>query len=353
MAFIKKRRGNTTYVYEAKYESIENGKQKYKWNLIGKLDANGNIIPSKKRASTEAASLNKSQNYLNSTSTSTNVGTLGIIGRSGNGNGEIIRTSANSNNDNNVNNYDTTTPMSAMPEMSARHAMPTTATNNNPTAPATTVTDSVPNTPNIPVISDELAMPVAISTANTTPMTNNISYDSYDVFAETPVEASITVSNYKPMEAQISEAFINNDEASQIHLPQSSASAISTTSYDASWCVQEAEEASQRNPPQIPGGTAKKVEHFKISISKPDHIIFDTDKNPQIYEATNIKDVKFTVSGNSSKKKIETLFYIDFNDAKENGITISNEDRITLMTEKFIMQLRLSPQQEITSLVLV
>ena len=35
-----------------------------------------------------------------------------------------------------------------------------------------------------------------------------------------------------------------------------------------------------------------------------------------------------SVSGSSSKKKIETLFYIDFNDAKENGITISNEDRI-------------------------
>ena len=98
--------------------------------------------------------------------------------------------------------------------------------------------------------------------------------------------------------------------------------------YDASRGVQEAEESSQKNLPQIPGGTAKKVERLRVSISKPDHIIFDTDKNPQIYEATDIKDVKFTVSGSSSKKKIETLFYIDFNDAKENGITISNEDRI-------------------------
>ena len=46
MAIIKKKRGNTTYVYEAVYESIENGKQKYKWKLQGKLDENGNLIPS-------------------------------------------------------------------------------------------------------------------------------------------------------------------------------------------------------------------------------------------------------------------------------------------------------------------
>ncbi|MBR1438417.1 MAG: hypothetical protein IJ587_07755 [Synergistaceae bacterium] len=210
MAFIKKRRGNTTYVYEAKYESIENGKQKYKWNLIGKLDANGNIIPSKKRASTEAASLNNSQNYLNSTSTSTNVGTLGSIGRSDNGNDEIIRTSANSNNDNNVNNDVTTTPMSGMPEMSARHAMPATATNNHVAAtPATTyITDCVHNTPNSPVMLDKSGMPVAMSNAKTMPVVNNMPDNiSYDTFAETPAEASITVSNDEPIVSQVSEAY--------------------------------------------------------------------------------------------------------------------------------------------------
>ena len=49
MAMIHRKVGETTYVYEAIYESIENGKQKYKWKCIGKLDEKGNLIPSKKK----------------------------------------------------------------------------------------------------------------------------------------------------------------------------------------------------------------------------------------------------------------------------------------------------------------
>ena len=49
MAIIRKKIKNTTYVYEAIYSGIENEKRKYKWILKGKLDANGELIPSKKR----------------------------------------------------------------------------------------------------------------------------------------------------------------------------------------------------------------------------------------------------------------------------------------------------------------
>ena len=49
MAIIHRKVGETTYVYEAIYKSIENGKQKYKWKCIGKLDENGNLIPSRKK----------------------------------------------------------------------------------------------------------------------------------------------------------------------------------------------------------------------------------------------------------------------------------------------------------------
>ncbi len=56
MAIVNKKVGNTIYVCQVTYYS-ENGKQKYKWKTLGKLDADGNVIPSKKRASAEAVSL--------------------------------------------------------------------------------------------------------------------------------------------------------------------------------------------------------------------------------------------------------------------------------------------------------
>ena len=48
MAIIKQKRGNITYIYEAIYKGIENGKRKYKRTCIGHLDEAGNLIPSKK-----------------------------------------------------------------------------------------------------------------------------------------------------------------------------------------------------------------------------------------------------------------------------------------------------------------
>ena len=41
MAIIRRKKGNTTQVYEAVYAGIEDGKQKYKWKLLYKLDENG------------------------------------------------------------------------------------------------------------------------------------------------------------------------------------------------------------------------------------------------------------------------------------------------------------------------
>ena len=54
MSIINKKIGNATYAYEAIYAGVEKGKRKYKWKLIGKLDENGNIIPSKKRLAEQA-----------------------------------------------------------------------------------------------------------------------------------------------------------------------------------------------------------------------------------------------------------------------------------------------------------
>ena len=45
---IRKKVKNTTYLYEVTYYN-ENGKEKRKWSIKGKLDENGELIPSKKR----------------------------------------------------------------------------------------------------------------------------------------------------------------------------------------------------------------------------------------------------------------------------------------------------------------
>lgn len=51
MAIIKKKIGNATYLYEKKsYRDKETGKVKTKWTCLGKLDENGDLIPSKKKS---------------------------------------------------------------------------------------------------------------------------------------------------------------------------------------------------------------------------------------------------------------------------------------------------------------
>ena len=303
MAFIKKRRGNTTYVYETKYESVENGKQKSKWKVIGKLDADGNVIPSKKRASAEAVSLESSLNSQNYSQNSPNV----------------------NNNVNDIENNNDTIVTASMNDTAAANIAATATT------AITTVADVADN--------------VSDTTHNNMPKPDMMSDTKIDAVYDGTDGTIEAQASGRQIFGTSEDDFISTEYTLAPKTVPSTPEIVDDIVYnleyvdyegEASELVNEqeageSEESSQRNLrnlPQIPGGTAKKVEHFKVSISKPDHIIFDTDKNPQIYEAADIKDVKFTVSGSSSKKKIETLFYIDFNDAKENGITISNEDRI-------------------------
>ena len=60
MAIIHKKIGNTIYVCEATYYN-EDGKQKYKWKTIGKLDENGILIPSRKRCAEQAEQVKQSE----------------------------------------------------------------------------------------------------------------------------------------------------------------------------------------------------------------------------------------------------------------------------------------------------
>ena len=46
---IRKKVKNTTYLYEVTYYN-ERGKEKRKWSIKGKLDENGELIPSKKKS---------------------------------------------------------------------------------------------------------------------------------------------------------------------------------------------------------------------------------------------------------------------------------------------------------------
>ena len=278
MSYIIRRKiNNTTYVYEVIGYRDESGKPRNKQKILGKLDADGNVIPSKKRASAEAVSLESSLNSQNYSQNSPNV----------------------NNNVNDIENNNDTIVTASMNDTAAANIATTAAT---ATTTLADVADNVSDTTHNNMPKPDMMSDTKIDAV----------YDETDwtdgTISSTPEIVDDIVYNleYVDYEGEASK-LVNEQEAG------------------------ESEESSQRNLrnlPQIPGGTAKKVEHFKVSISKPDHIIFDIDKNPQIYEAADIKDVKFTVSGSSSKKKIETLFYIDFNDAKENGITIFNEDRI-------------------------
>ena len=80
----------------------------------------------------------------------------------------------------------------------------------------------------------------------------------------------------------------------------------------------------------LPQVTSKKANQFKMELTKVENTIFDPNKNEGIYEAADLDAVKINVSQRiSPKKRIETLLYIDFNDAKANGLDISREDRLT------------------------
>ena len=191
MTIIKRKRGNTIYIYEALYESFEAGKRKYRWIFKGKLDENGELIPSKKRNSKE-----------------------------------------------------------------------------------------------LPTETEKLSMTEA----------------SENVENET-TEADHQVSK----------------EVKVLAIPEKGTQSEKTETV-------EAEIVDDKNLPQV---VSKKSPQYKFGISKIDNVLFDEEKNPAIYGASNESEVSVNVSRANSQKRVETLIYIDFNDAKKNGITISNEERIT------------------------
>ncbi len=345
MAIIKQNKNGTTYVYEVSYYN-DNGKEKRKWKSLGKLDADGNVIPSKKRASAESISLDSLKSSLSS------LDSLNSQNYSQN--------SPNINNNVNdiENNNDTivTAVTASMNDTAAVNIAATVATAATATTTEADVADNVSDTTHNNISGTSIT-----SDTETTPVVkDNISvYSVDDEFAETNIEAPIDIVYDEPNEAQTSPvAFIaNNDISGVVHkthktggtevtpVSVSEAPSIPTNysgnqnvpalsnaqdSVELVAVVDVDQESTGENPSQLPQVISQKAEQFKVNMSKLENIAFTPSKNVSVYEATDINTVKVNVSrGKSPKKRVETLLYIDFNDAKVNGLNISHEDRLT------------------------
>ncbi len=74
--------------------------------------------------------------------------------------------------------------------------------------------------------------------------------------------------------------------------------------------------------------TTTRASSYSFGTSKVEGLAFDPAKNPDIYKT--LLPVKINVSNRkSTRKKIETLFSIDFNELKKEGVAIAFEYRIT------------------------
>ena len=74
--------------------------------------------------------------------------------------------------------------------------------------------------------------------------------------------------------------------------------------------------------------TTTRASSYTFGTTKVEGLAFDPEKNPAIYSA--LVPVRIDVSRRKSqRKKIDTLFAIDFNDMKSSGVSIAREDRIT------------------------
>ncbi|MBR0167074.1 MAG: hypothetical protein IJQ08_00210 [Synergistaceae bacterium] len=74
--------------------------------------------------------------------------------------------------------------------------------------------------------------------------------------------------------------------------------------------------------------TTTRASSYSFGTSKVEGLAFDPAKNPAIYRT--LLPVKINVSNRkSTRKKIETLFSIDFSDLKKEGVAIAFEYRIT------------------------
>lgn len=74
--------------------------------------------------------------------------------------------------------------------------------------------------------------------------------------------------------------------------------------------------------------TSKKSDKYSFGTTKVEGLAFDPVKNSAIYSA--LVPARINVSRRKSqKKKIETLFYIDFNELKKRGVSIDYEYLLT------------------------
>lgn len=364
MAIINKKVGNTTYVCEVKAYR-ENGKVKHKWKTLGKLDADGNVIPSKKSASTEVVSLEVLKASLNSLDTlnsqnSQNVNATNDAANdsdnTANDSNDATVLENNDGNDTTITAATNATVATATNTTTSMPATPATATNkpiadtdDTAITAATTVADNSSDITHNNINNTSDMMSDTKTIAKTTPMaTDNTSY--YDIHAEASIDAvhigteehviAVATSSATPtMPVTYTEDTIYTIEVPATvpstpeivydldYIDYEGEAAGEATELVHEQKAGESEELSQRNLPQV---VSKKPTHFKMGTTKVENTLFDPIKNESIYEATGTNDVKINVSRkNSQKKRIETLLYIDFNAAKANGLTISNEDRIT------------------------
>ena len=73
---------------------------------------------------------------------------------------------------------------------------------------------------------------------------------------------------------------------------------------------------------------SKKSDKYSFGTTKVEGLAFDPVKNPAIYSA--LVPARINVSREKpQRKKIETLFYIDFNELKQKGVSIDYEYLLT------------------------
>ena len=328
----------------------ENGKVKHKWKILGKLDADGNVIPSKKRASAEAVSLESLKSSLNSPDSLDSLDSQNVnaANNAANDSNDATVLENNDGNDTTITAATNATVATATNTTTSMPATPATATNkpiadtdDTAITAATTVADNSSDITHNNINNTSDMMSDTKTIAKTTPMaTDNTSY--YDIHAEASIDAvhigteehviAVATSSATPtMPVTYTEDTIYTIEVPATvpstpeivydldYIDYEGEAAGEATELVHEQKAGESEEASQRNLPQV---ISKKPTHFKMGITKVENTLFDPIKNESIYEATGTNE-------NSQKKRIDTLLYIDFNSSKANGVSIAFENRIT------------------------
>ena len=189
--------------------------------------------------------------------------------------------------------------------------------------PKVEVNDKVPATPlhATPAIPEVIEVPICPPTAHLTESPANLTEARArisDTESESKIYENFTDLHNEEMgnvgnETEIIDASCTSKEVMLVSIVENKNSEITE------------HEIVKENHPQV---ISVKADHYRINTSKLDNIAFDPSKNEAVYKASDINEIRVNVS-RSSKKRIDTLFYIDFNDAKSNGLDISHEDRLT------------------------